>query len=580
MKAAKLVRLNPVGIPFPMSENLDDDEAASFESAAPVQNKSLTESTLDPVRDPSPAKAAILAYPEPANDNSGELSLVSALLNTKSSLIPDVLRQIPVAVWQDPEARAVMGALDTGVDPDDLLVLCEKTGIAIQRLLAILVIDREGASFSQNRRILRDRARNRKILSLATALAADPDRGEIIAAQLVKIMQDGSEVRRLPAKGVLDFKCVPQDDRSCLLGNRYLNRGDGMVLVGNSGMGKSSMMLQMAVIFALGLPFFGLQPNGPIKSLIIQSEDSEGDIAEVMASITHVLKLTPAQIETVHRNVIIVSDRIHRGKAFIDELRGHIQDHQPDLVWINPLASFIDGDISDAQQAGAFLREQLNGLNADCQFGYVIVHHTTKPAAPVKGAGETKWNNEQYGMAGSYEVIGWARAILILKASDNPGDFELILAKRGTRADVKIQTESEAGIPCLERTTRITLKHATGTFTPSPLTKPIPLVFWEERKLPKSELVAKGPGGRKPSHSFSDFLPIFSHDRSKASGLRALIRAANEIKTIGNNSFEQILKNAVIDGMLTKDLSDPLQPKYYLNSNPLVSEPQNEPPFG
>src|SRR5690349_14445158 len=106
-----------------------------------------------------------------------------------------------------------------------------------------------------------------------------------------EVAPTGSAHHRTP----FSFSIPPANDKSILLGNRYLNRGDGLVLSSSSGMGKSSMSHQMAADWALGLPFHGIAPNGPLRILIVQSEDSDGDIAEVWQSLKHVKRYTPAQ---------------------------------------------------------------------------------------------------------------------------------------------------------------------------------------------------------------------------------------------------------------------------------------------
>lgn len=366
----------------------------------------------------------------------------------------------------------------------------------------------------------------------------------------------------LVARGVLNHRVLPRTDRSCLLGNRYLNRGDGLVLSSSAGMGKSSISLQMAILWSLGREAFGIKPNGALTSLIFQAEDSEGDIGEVVASIVQALKLTPAEQQQVNDRVLIITDRVHRGKSFIAEARAQIAKYHPDLVWVNPLASFAGRDISDAETAGEFLREELNGLNADCQFGWVLVHHTTKPPS-AKEKGERKWNEIMYDMAGSYDLIGWARAIMSLRATDEEGQFELVLAKRGKRADVKVETESDAGVVHWERVTTIPLQHSSGTLkTPH---GDLPLIYWETRVVAKSEQRA---GGRPKHHRLEEFYPVFPVDQAKALGLRYLHRCAKEISAIGNSAFENLIKDGVTDGLLGRDVSNPRQPKYWRRLQP------------
>ena len=325
----------------------------------------------------------------------------------------------------------------------------------------------------------------------------------------------------------------------------------------------------MAVLWALGREAMGIKPNGPLKSLFFQSEDSDGDVAEVWASIDHVLKLTKSERETVRKHVIIVTDRQNRGETFIAAARRQIALHVPDLVWVNPLAAFMGGDISDAEQAGKFLRQDLNGLNSELKFAWMLVHHTTKPPTD-KGKTERKWSEVMYDMAGSYDLIGWARAILSLRATENQGEFDLMLAKRGTRADVKVEKESDAGIVHFERTTVIPLKWADGEFEHPDTGEKMPLIFWEGRAVTKSEQDGRG-AGRPKKNTLADFMPIFPADPAKGQGIRVLHRFAGEIRPIGMGSFVTLIDAAVTDGLLMRDMSNPRQPKYYLNAGPKTS---------
>lgn len=314
----------------------------------------------------------------------------------------------------------------------------------------------------------------------------------------------------LPPRGLSNFKIPADTDRSVLLGHRYLNRGDGAVLVGTSGMGKSALCLQLAITWALGRECFGVKPNGPLRSLILQSEDSDGDIAEMWVSMSRVMGLTKKEIEQVDERVKIVTERVHRGLGFVNVLRTHAAAHRPDLVWINPLQAFMDGDVTDSQDLGTFLRGHLNRLNAD--FAYFLVHHTTKPATG-KDRAERLWHEVMYDMAGGAEIINWARAIMSLRPSAHEGDFNLVLAKRGRRAGVSREVPQGVGFK-IEPVTTIPLKHSKGRFDDIPgRARPLPAIFWEPRPPDERvEPVAKG-GGRPAKYTFDDYRNLFpKHD--------------------------------------------------------------------
>lgn len=358
--------------------------------------------------------------------------------------------------------------------------------------------------------IVKRDALRREIIRLSTRAALEAQTGDPV--EMLAEMEAGFRrlsiptAIRAPLQSLTDFTIPVDKDRSILLGHRYLNRGDGMVMVGTSGIGKSSMSIQMAVAWALGRPAVGIPSNGPLRSLIIQSEDSDGDIAEMWASLSHVLKLPADLAAEIRDRVKIVNERVLRGDRFISSLAKLVELHQPDLVWINPLQAFIDGDVTDSQDLGRFLREGLNGLN-NGRFGYVLVHHTTKPATG-KDKAERLWHEVMYDMAGGAEIINWARAIISLRPAAEEGDFNLILAKRGRRAGVTRQVEQGAGFR-EEVVTTVPLKHAQGKIEIPGRARPLPIIYWEERAPDVRPETGNPPGGRPSKHSFDDYRNIF-----------------------------------------------------------------------
>lgn len=304
------------------------------------------------------------------------------------------------------------------------------------------------------------------------------------------------------------FHLLAANDASSLLGNRYLNRGDGLVISGQSGCGKSSMQTQMAEAWALGEDFHGIRPSCPLKSLIIQSEDSDGDIAEAWHSIRHVRSRTPEQIAKTDERVRVVTDRVNRGQRFIQALRLHVAAFKPDLVWINPLQAFMDGDVTSSKDIGAFLREGLNGLNEPASFGIVLIHHTTKPPTG-KDRHDRLWHEQMYDMAGGAEIINWARAIISLKPLSNPGEFCLRLAKRGRRAGVTREVEQGVGTR-QEPVTEIGVRHAKGK-----LPSGVPVIYWEAMPLPANDDAPAKPSGPKEKYHFEDYATMFPGPKDK-----------------------------------------------------------------
>lgn len=334
------------------------------------------------------------------------------------------------------------------------------------------------------------------------------------------------------------FAIPPKGDASILLGNRYLCRGDGAILSGTSGIGKSSLSIQLAVLWGLNRHTFGIHPSSALRSLMVQSEDSDGDVAECWASVSHCLQLTAAETALAAQNVHIVTDRTSRGLTFHKALKDHIAGFKPDLVWINPLQAFLDGDITASQDLGRFLRENLNALNPS-QFAYILVHHTTKPATG-KDRAERLWHEVMYDMAGGAELINWARAVLSLRPAAAEGDFNLVLAKRGRRAGVTRQKEQGAGF-VNEPVTTIALKHSTERITTSD-GQSLPALFWESRTEVVSSDEPKRSGGRPSKYTFADYRTVFPAKDSPGLDLAKLWQALQTNGPIQKTSLHEALK--------------------------------------
>lgn len=362
--------------------------------------------------------------------------------------------------------------------------------------------------------------------------------------------EEGNEVPPAPGlvgRSLMDFNLPPKGDRSILIGNRWLSRGDIAILASTSGMGKSSLSIQAAVTWGLGRELFGgFRPNGSLKSLFLQSEDSDGDVAEVRLSLEHAMKLTDEEKTQVRANVIIVTDRIHRGISFRAELKRQIEIHKPDIVWINPLLAFIGGDVNDSTDVGLFIREQLNSLNEPAAFAYVIVHHTAKPPKEKQAR---QWNEVMYEMAGSADLTNAARAILALQATDKEGDFKLIGAKRGTRAGLMKKVPGVvSGVMFDQLTATIGIRHSTERMMAG--TEEIRVIHWERYELEVKESSDKKGGGRPPKYDFADFAKYCPAADKPALPANQIFRRVTGVSGISQGAFKDLLARAAKDGLL------------------------------
>jgi len=235
---------------------------------------------------------------------------------------------------------------------------------------------------------------------------------------------------------LLNFK--ETEDPTQLLGKRWICRGGSALWVGSSGLGKSVLCLQAAITWAIAESFFGINPHGNgLKSLIIQAENDEGDVAESIQGVFKAMNLTEKQKALVMANVTIVRDCTSTGEKFVDRVRRLVEKHKPDLVWIDPLLAFIGGDLSSQETASAFLRNMLNPLSLSAGFAWMLIHHTPKPVREGNGY---QGADKAYSGFGSSELTNWARSVLTLAPCGDDAEgkriYRLEVTKRGKRSNL------------------------------------------------------------------------------------------------------------------------------------------------
>jgi hypothetical protein len=329
------------------------------------------------------------------------------------------------------------------------------------------------------------------------------------------------------------FRYTPKDDASTLVGDRWLCRGGQLLLLGQSGIGKSSYTLQQAMTWALGMPFFGMKPKQQLKCLIVQAENDMGDMAEVVQGVmTYVVahsKMTEREaLDILRQNVTVARVTAQTGEAFIEVVRELIVKHGPfDLVYGDPLLSFIGDDISQQAVASHFLRELCNPLAFEHGFAWVWSHHTGKPQSDSKSRAHWNANDYAYIGLGSSELTNWARAICVLQTTKHEGLFKVLLAKRGNRAGV-VDDHSHP-------TTEIIIKHADRG------------LHWEPAEMPEEteeEGKSKGKSGRTPKIGPLQEAEVIAKHAMWPNGARGFYGEMTAKYGVSRDTIERILRRS------------------------------------
>ena len=234
----------------------------------------------------------------------------------------------------------------------------------------------------------------------------------------------------LTARTLDQFVRATTNDPGELLKHRFLCRGGGMLLVGQTGHGKSSLAMQFMIKWALGQAAFGLEPPRPIKSLLIQAENDDGDLAEMKCGVFNGLNLSEQEQADACANISVYQESSKTGSELCqDVLEPLLSAVKPDLLWLDPALAYLGADMSSQKDVGAFLRNNLAPLLLKHNCAVVIIHHTNK----ISKDPDKQMTDVSYLGAGSAEWINWSRAMLALRKTDVENLYELVAAKRGAR---------------------------------------------------------------------------------------------------------------------------------------------------
>ena len=268
-----------------------------------------------------------------------------------------------------------------------------------------------------------------RIIKLNDAMAnGQPD--TTLEDQALELLTEMTKPKRQAlVAGVNGFPTDPPPF-SILVGNGAIRIGDIAFLNSGAGMGKSVSMAQMAMSWALGLPYFGITPSRPLRILHYVGEDDEATMGQIREGfLKHSLAITGQQLthkdlEPLDEMLMTQFDRTAIGNFFLAESKNEIEAIKPDMVFINPLLSYIGGD--PVQEATPFLRVGLMPILAANKCAALIAHHTCK-------LNRESWKtmDPTYSGIGGSEMANIPRVVLTLMPARD-GMIRLQAAKRTT----------------------------------------------------------------------------------------------------------------------------------------------------
>lgn len=239
----------------------------------------------------------------------------------------------------------------------------------------------------------------------------------------------------------------PADPASLLFENGLLARGQSMMIVAPSGMGKSVLTNQAAYCLAGGRSFMGIQPVKPLKVYILQSEDDPGlDVYPMRAGIRRGLTMqgiyTDAEVTEIEKSDRVLMQQWTPGdqQGLIKHVHAVIKQYTPDLLVFNPMFAYACCDLEKSAEARPFFRNTLQPLlesyPKETRPGVWFLHHTPRDRSRPVDLNANAYEY-LYSAHGSTELVNFPRVVLTiapLKSGDLKSKYFLLMApKHGDR---------------------------------------------------------------------------------------------------------------------------------------------------
>lgn len=170
-------------------------------------------------------------------------------------------------------------------------------------------------------------------------------------------------------------------------------RGGIFCVTGAPGKGKTSFLLNCLVSWASGRPMFPgcelLVPSQPLRSLIIENEGAPGEFHRKVGIMLNKGPLTESEQRLARENVLVWGDGGYSGfklddQAYVDRLKKGIEEHKPDVVFIEPFHGLWSGEENSATEMRRVL-DTMQDIATGHDLTIAIAHHDRKSGAYEDG---------------------------------------------------------------------------------------------------------------------------------------------------------------------------------------------------
>lgn len=308
----------------------------------------ITEDTIEVPADRATERAILAACLESktARDEARKALTTSDFYYPQHAKIWDIMRRLD-ASGKSVDAVTVQALLERGTLAYDLVIDLMTSVVYPDGVADYAAIVR---AWAQKRRI-QDLATRVQQQSMASGLLP-VEFAASVAAQFAAVRDSGADdITALTLAELLD---LPDEDYDWIIPG-LLERGDRLMVTGEEGLGKSSLLRQIAILAAAGIhPFATARRIKPIKALIYDAENSRRQLLRKVRSLHTFACLNGedpgprVMIETTGR-VDITRDRD------LAKIHSLCDAQQPDVLVIGPLYRLTPRAINTDDEASPLL---------------------------------------------------------------------------------------------------------------------------------------------------------------------------------------------------------------------------------
>lgn len=215
------------------------------------------------------------------------------------------------------------------------------------------------------------------------------------------------------------------------VGDGFLEIGGFVMLIGQSYVGKSTLLTQLSIYLAIGRSWLFFRIERALRVLIVQAEDPGNKLVK-MGRMYKRMGLSADDIKLANENTAVLTIRDLQDANAVAEIERHAKWFKANAVIVNPMTSYLGGSVYKDEVINRFLRVELIPMLDRLKMSAIVAHHPPKPlvgaAAAANGTKDMTEFELQYGGAGMAALTNAPRGNMFLTHVD--GDvFKLSVGK-------------------------------------------------------------------------------------------------------------------------------------------------------